>query len=340
MGWSKTACLATIALGFLPFLESASRADEIADFYRGKNVELQIGFGPGGGNDVWGRMVSRHMPRHLPGNPTFVPKNVPAAGSLVVANTLYNSSPKDGSAIGMIARGIPFEPLFGGKGTQFDALKFNYLGSPSRDSNMCAVWHTHPVKTAKDLFTVETVIGSTGSGAESHVFPILLENLLGMKIKIIKGYKGSQDIMLAIERRELDGICLGTETVRRTSQYQGGKFRIVLQMATEPDPGLGDLPLVTEFAKSPEDRAALDLIFARVDVGRPFVAPPGVPPERVAALRKAFTATMNDKDFQKDIAEVKFEINAITGEQLEGLIRKAYATPPAVVARTAGLLSQ
>jgi tripartite-type tricarboxylate transporter receptor subunit TctC len=315
-------------------------ADEVADFYRGKNVELQIGFGPGGGNDVWGRMVSRHMPRHLPGNPTFVPKNVPAAGSLVVANTLYNSSPKDGSAIGMIARGIPFEPLFGGKGTQFDALKFNYLGSPSRDSNMCAVWHTHPVKTAKDLFTVPTVIGSTGSGAESHVFPVLLENLLGMKIKIIKGYKGSQDIMLAIERRELDGICLGTETVRRTSQYQGGKFRIVLQMATEPDPVLGDLPLVTEFAKSPEDRAALDLIFARVDVGRPFVAPPGVPPERVAALRKAFTATMNDKDFQKDIAEVKFEINAITGEQLEGLIRKAYATPPAVVARTAGLLSQ
>jgi tripartite-type tricarboxylate transporter receptor subunit TctC len=339
MGWNRKACLLGFALMLIPAASSAM-ADEVADFYRGKNVELQIGFGTGGGNDTWGRMVSRHMPRHLPGNPNFIPKNVPAAGSLVVANTIYNSAPKDGTVLGMIARGIPFEPLFGGKGTQFDALKFNYLGSPSRDSNMCAVWHTHPVKTAKDLFTVPTVIGSTGSGAESHVFPILLENLLGMKIKIIKGYKGSRDIMLAIERRELDGICLGTETVRRTSQYKEGKFRIVLQMATEPDPVLGDLPLVTEFAKSPEDRAALDLIFARVDVGRPFVAPPGVPQARVEALRKAFTATMDDPEFQKDMAKVKFEIHAITGEQLEGLIRKAYATPKAVVARTAELLSQ
>lgn len=339
MGWSKRTCLIA-ALGLFSVLESEARGDEVGDFYRGKTVEMQVGFGPGGGNDVWGRMVSRHMPRHLSGNPTFVVKNVPAAGSLVVANTIYNSSPKDGTAIGMIARGIPFEPLFGGKGTQFDPLGFNYLGSPSRDSNMCAVWHTHGAKTAKDLFTVPTVIGSTGSGAESHVFPVLLENMLGMKIKIIKGYKGSQDIMLAVERRELDGICLGTDTVRRTSQYQGGKFRIILQMAVEPDPVLGDLPLVVDYAKTPEDRAALDLIFARVDVGRPFIAPPGVPADRVVALRKAFTATMNDQDFKKDIAEVKFEISAISGEQLEGLIRKAYATPKPVVERTAALLNQ
>ena len=317
-----------------------AQADEVADFYKGKNVELQIGFGPGGGNDVWGRMVSRHLPRHLPGNPTFIPKNVPAAGSLLVANYLYNAAPKDGSALGMIARGIPFEPLFGGQGTQFDALKFNYLGSPSYDSNMCAVWHEHPAKTAKDLLTVPTVIGSTGSGAESHVFPILLENMLGMKIKTIKGYKGSQDIMLAIERRELDGICLGTETVRRSAAYQEGKFRIILQMAVKPDPVLGDLPLVVDFAKTPEDRAALDLIFARVDVGRPFVAPPGVPMVRVAALRQAFMATMNDKEFAADIAQAKFEISALTGEQLETMIRKAYDTPKAVVARTSELLSQ
>lgn len=339
MGWNKR-CLALIATVLTSFGPALAVADEVEDFYKGKTVELQIGFGPGGGNDVWGRMVSRHLPRYLPGNPTFVPKNVPAAGSLLVANNLYNVAPKDGSALGMIARGIPFEPLFGGQGTQFDALKFNYLGSPSYDSNMCAVWHEHPAKTAKDLLTVPTVIGSTGSGAESHVFPILLENMLGMKIKTIKGYKGSQDIMLAIERRELDGICLGTETVRRTSAYQEGKFRIILQMAVKPDPVLGDLPLVTEFAKTPEDRAALDLIFARVDVGRPFVAPPGVPAVRVAALRKAFTATMNDKDFAADMAQAKFEISALTGEELEGLIRKAYATPKDVVARTSELLSQ
>ncbi len=319
---------------------AAISADEVADFYKGRNVDLQIGYGAGGGNDIWARIIARHMPRHLPGSPTFIPRNVPAAGSLVVANTIYNSAPKDGSVIGMIGRGLPFEPLFGGQGTQFDALRFNYIGSPSRDSNMCAVWHTHPVKTAQDLFTQPTVIGSTGSGAESHVFPLLLENLLGMKIKIIKGYKGSQDIMLAIERRELDGICLGTDTVRRTSQYKEGKFRIVLQMAAEGDPVLGDLPLVTTFAKTAEDRAALDLIFARVDVGRPFVAPPGVPAVRIKALREAFTATMNDAEFKKDVGQAKFEISAITGEQLENLIRKAYATPKEVVKRTAELLAQ
>ena len=133
--------LVIIAVALTALSPLNSQADEVADFYKGKNVELQIGFGPGGGNDVWGRMVSRHLPRHLPGNPTFIPKNVPAAGSLLVANYLYNAAPKDGSALGMIARGIPFEPLFGGQGTQFDALKFNYLGSPSYDSNMCAVWH-------------------------------------------------------------------------------------------------------------------------------------------------------------------------------------------------------
>jgi tripartite-type tricarboxylate transporter receptor subunit TctC len=329
--------LALLALAGAP---AAAAATEVADFYRGKSVELLIGFGPGGGNDVWGRVISRHIGRHIPGRPTLVPRNAPAAGSLVVANTLYNAAPKDGGTIGMIARGIPFEPLFGGQSTQFDPLRFNYIGSPSRDSNMCAVWHTHTVKTAQDLFTQPTAIGSSGSGAESHVFPLLLENLLGMKIKTIKGYKGSHDIMLAIERRELDGLCLGTDTVRRTSQYRDGKYRIVLQMATEPDPMLGAVPLVTSFAKTLEDRAALDLVFARIDVGRPLVAPPDVPPARVAALRAAFMATMDDPAFKAEIAALKFEINAINGAKLEALIRDAYATPPAVVKRTMEIIGR
>jgi hypothetical protein len=157
-------------------------------------------------------------------------------------------------------------------------------------------------------------------------------------VKIVSGYKGSQEILLAIERGELDGLCLGTETVRRTNQYAAGNFRIILQMATEPDPVLGDLPLVTKFAKTDEDRAILDLIFARVDVGRPFVAPPGVPEERVAALRKAFMATMDDPEFRKDVEKMQLDISAKTGVQLENLIRKAYETPQSIVKRTAELL--
>jgi len=329
---------ATMAL--LGLLAPGAHADDVADFYRGKNIELQIGFGPGGGNDIWGRVIGRNITRYIPGNPTVVPKNVPSAGRLVVANTIYNAAPKDGTVIGMIDRGIPFESLFHGKGVQFDSLKFNYLGSPSRDSNMCAVWSTNPVKMAKDLYERSISIGATGSGAESYVFPLILKNMLGMKVDIVKGYKGTQDILLAVERQELDGLCVGTETLHRTSQYAAGKYRIVLQMATEPDPTLTDIPLVTSFAKTEEDRAVLNLIFARVNVGRPFVAPPDMPKSRVEALSTAFGDTMKDADFRKEVEHLKLEINAITGSQLEQLVRKAYTTPEKVVERTSALLKQ
>ena len=317
---------------------ATAAAQDVEHFYRGKVIELHVGFGTGGGNDLWGRALSRHMPRYIPGNPTMIVKNVPAAGSLVVTNWIAGAAPRDGTAIGMIARGIPFEPLFDGKGVQFEPLKLNYLGSPSRDSNMCAVWKDRPFNTAQDMFEREIVLGSSGSGAESHVFPLILKNLLGAKVKIVSGYKGSQEILLAIERGELDGLCLGTETVRRTNQYQAGNFRIILQMATEPDPVLGDLPLVTKFAKTDEDKAVLDLIFARVDVGRPFVAPPGVPEDRVKALREAFMATMKDPEFKKDVEKMQLDVTPKTGTELENLIRKAFDTPKPIVKRTADLL--
>jgi tripartite-type tricarboxylate transporter receptor subunit TctC len=333
----KCAAAGVVALVCASFTTAVS-AQNVESFYRGKTIELHVGFGTGGGNDLWGRALARHMPRYIPGNPTMIVKNVPAAGSLVVANWIASAAPRDGTAIGMIARGIPFEPLFDGKGVQFDPLTLMYLGSPSRDSNMCAVWKDRPFKTAQDMFEREVVLGSTGSGAESHVFPLILKNLLGAKVKIVAGYKGSQDILLAIERGELDGLCLGTETVRRTNQYANGNFRIILQMATEPDPVLGDLPLVSQFAKTDEDRAILNLIFARVDVGRPFVIPPGVPEDRVSALRGAFDATMKDAEFKKDVEKMQLDISAKTGAELEELIRKAYGTPKAIVKRTGELL--
>lgn len=328
------------AVAAIVMFDSAARADDVADFYRGRNVDLQIGVGVGGGNDLWARAIGRHMGRHIPGAPAIVPKNMPAAGSLALANFLYNAAPQDGSVFGMILRGIPFEPLFDGKGVQFDPLKFNYIGSPSRDFSMCAVNSAHPAQTAQDMFKQETVFGSTGAGNESHIFPLILEKLIGMKAKIIKGYTGSQDMLLAVEKRELDGVCIGTESLRRSSQFKDGKFRIILQMATEEDPTLQGLPLVTSFAKTPEDRAALDLIFARVDLGRPFVAPPGLPAARVAALRAAFMATMEDAAFKDEAAKLRFDISATSGEKLEGLVRNAYKTPPAVVKRTAELLSE
>jgi tripartite-type tricarboxylate transporter receptor subunit TctC len=316
----------------------AGQADDVESFYRGKTIEMDVGFGPGGGNDLWGRAIARDMPRHIPGNPTMVVKNVPAAGSLVLANNLAMAVPHDGTVIGTIDRGIPFEPLFGDKSVQFDPLAFNYIGSPSRDSNMCAVWADRPIKTAQDMFTHQIAIGSSGTGAESYIFPLILKNLVGANVKIINGYDGSQSIILAIERGELDGLCLGTQTVLRTSQYKAGKFRIFMQIGIEPDPVLGDLPLVSDFVKKPDDRAVLDLIFARINVGRPFLAPPGVPKDRVEALRKAFAETMKDPEFHADVAKMNLDITAISGEELESVIRKAYQTPPNIVKRTAKFL--
>ena len=324
----------------LAFYKSPAFADDVASFYKGRNVDMVIGYGAGGGFDMWARAVSRHMGRKVPGAPTMVSRNMPAAGSLVAANYLYHVAAKDGSVIGLIGRGVMFEPLFDGAGAKFDPLRFTFIGNPSKDSYMCALWHTHASQTAADFYKNEMSLGSTGSGSESHVFPIVLANLLGMKAKVISGYKGSNEILLAIERRELDGLCLGTETVRRTQQYANGKYKILMQIGSKPDPILGNLPMISEFAKSADDRAVLELIFARIDVGRPFVGPPNVPKDRADALRSAFMQTMKDPEFKNDVGRMGLEIDASSGEELEALLRKAYQSDPEIVRRTAEMLKQ
>lgn len=320
--------------------QGGARADEVAAFYKGRNVEMVIGYGAGGGFDMWARAIARHIGKKIPGIPTIVPRNMPGAGSLIAANYIYHVAPQDGSVMGLIGRGVMFEPLFEGVGAKFDPLKFTLIGNPSRDSYMCALWHTHSSKSASDFYKNEMSLGSTGSGSESHVFPIVLANLLGMKAKVVSGYKGSNEILLAIERRELDGLCLGTETVRRTQQYADGKYKILLQIGSTPDPVLGELPMISEFAKSEADRAVLELIFARIDVGRPFVGPPNVPKERAKSLQTAFMQTMRDADFKTDVEKLELEIDASSGEDLEKLLQKAYRTDPEVVKRTAEMLKQ
>lgn len=329
-----TAFATALAIGGTLILAGETRAQDVENFYKGRTVQLQVGFGAGGGNDLWARALARHMSKHIPGKPVIVVSNMPAAGSLALANYNANVAPRDGSMFATVSRSIPFEKLLGGEGVQFDPLEMTFLGSPSRDGFMCAVGSGSTVKTANDLVTKSYVMGATGAGDETFVFPSILKNMMKADVKIVTGYKGSQEILLAVERGELDGLCLGTETVRRTSQYAEGKLKIVLQMATDPDPVLGNLPMVTAYAKTPEDRAMLDLVFARVDVGRPFIAPPGVPKDRLAALRAAFMATMKDPEFKEDVAKMKLDINAIDGEQLEVLVRRALNTPDNVVKRT------
>jgi tripartite-type tricarboxylate transporter receptor subunit TctC len=221
-----------------------------AEFYKGKTISLLIGFGVGGEDDLWARAISRHIGNHLPGNPIMVPQNVPGSGGLLVANRIANTVPKDGTVIGLINRGIPFEPLLGGQGAQFDVMKLNWIGSPSRDTTVCAARKDAEVKTLADLTSKELSVGGTGSGADTAIYPEFLSALLGLKFKLVKGYQGSHEIQLAMERGEVQGICLAYDSLSRGNLARTGRINVLLQAALEPDPRLHGVPSVADLARS------------------------------------------------------------------------------------------
>jgi tripartite-type tricarboxylate transporter receptor subunit TctC len=320
-------------LAFLAFA-SAAQAQSPAEFYKGKTIQLLVGFGPGGEDDVWARTIAKHIGNHIPGNPAMVPVHAPGSGGLLVVNRLYNAAPKDGSVFGMINRGIPFEPLLGGQGTQFDAQKLNYLGSPGRDTTVCAARKDATVQSAQDLYTHELTVGGTGSGADTAIYPQFLSALLGMKFKLVQGYKGSGEIQIAMERKEVEGICLAYDSLMRGNLARQGQINILLQAAIEPDARIKDVPMGLEQAHSPEERAALSLFFARASMGRPFVAPPEVPADRLAALRAGFQAMLRDPAFLEDGKRQNLNVVPITAEQQRLIVASAYRTPTAIVQRT------
>jgi len=327
---ARTLSVTALLLAFA----SSAFAQSSADFYRGKTIALLVGFGPGGEDDLWARLVSRHLTAHTPGNPNVVPVHMPGSGGLLVANRLYNTAAKDGTVIGMINRGIPFEPLLGGQGTQFDALKLNYLGSPGRDTTVCAARKDAAVQSLADLATKELAVGGTGSGADTAIYPEFLRALLGLKFKLTKGYQGSNEIQLAMERGEVHGICLAYDSLMRGTLARAGQINVLLQAALAPDPRLKDVPMVIDAARSAEDRQALELFFARAAIGRPFVTPPQVPPDRLAALRKAFEAMLADQAFLEDAKKQTLNVVPVSAREMTEIVAKAYRTPPEVVRRT------
>jgi tripartite-type tricarboxylate transporter receptor subunit TctC len=323
----------SVAMGMLAATE-VSLAQTPAEFYKGKNVSLLVGFGPGGEDDLWARTVSRHLTNHIPGNPNVVPVHTPGSGGLLVVNRLYNTAAKDGTVIGMINRGIPFEPLLGGQGTQFDALKINYIGSPGRDTTVCAARKDAPVQSMQELYSKELTVGGTGSGADTAIYPDFLSALLGMKFKLVKGYQGSHEIQLAMERGEVQGICLAYDSLSRGTLARNNQINVLLQAALTPDPRITGAPSVLESAHTADERKALELFFARAAVGRPFVAPPEVPADRIAALRQAFAATLRDPGFLEDAKKQNLNVVPVTGQEMTDIVVNAYKTPPEIVKRT------
>ncbi len=324
---------AAAAIGLLS-TGAGAQGQSPEDFYKSKTVQVQIGYGVGGTDDLWARLMVKFMPEHMPGRPTFVASNVPGAGSLLLTNQIYNTQPKDGTVIGLINRGVPFEPLLGGVGVRFDPAKFNYIGSPDRDTVVCAVRADSPVQTLEDLKTKQLIVGSTGSGADSQTYPEVMANLLGVKIKIVQGYPGSRDILLAMERNEVQGGCVSFDTVARDQNYRSGKLRIALQAGLKSDDRLPGVPLITTIARSDEERLALNLFFQRTLVGRPFVAPPGVPQARVDALRAAFAAALNSPALQAEAKLAGLNVHYVSPDELNKVIGDAYASPANIVALT------
>jgi tripartite-type tricarboxylate transporter receptor subunit TctC len=312
--------------------DRANAAENVAQFYKGKTVTAMVGFSPGGTDDMWTRLIALHIGSHIPGNPTVVPQNVPGAGSLLLANQIYNTQPEDGTVFGLINRGLPFEKLLKGPGVLFDPQKISYVGSPDIDTGICAARTDGPVKTVEDLRTKSLVVGSTGSGADSAIYPQVLSSLLGLKFKIVNGYPGSSDISLAVERNEVQGECVSYITVARSAPYRDGKVKFLFQLAAEPDPHIPDVPLVSTLAQTDAQKASLNLFIMRVAVGRPFVAGPKVPADRLAALRQAFADTVKDPAFVADAKKAGLTPHYVSPEKISSIVAQAYAAPPDAVA--------
>lgn len=308
--------------------------------FAGKQVSLIIGFGPGGGYDLWGRTVARHIGKHLPGKPAVVPQNMPGAGSYVAASHIYNAAPKDGSVFGIIARDAALGPLSGAPGARFDATRMSWIGSPTKEHNVCIAYHTAKVKRIEQLRETELILGDTGPGTGTRSYPKVLSDLLGFKFKLVSGFRATPDVFLAMERGEVEGICESLDSVnnRKPDWIPNKTVNVLLQAGDKPDPRLPDVPFVFDLARSDEQRQVLEFLYAGQSIGRPFVAPPDLPADRLATLRAAFGATMKDEEFVADARRSKLDLEPEDGEHLAALIRKIYATPKPIIERVSRLI--
>jgi tripartite-type tricarboxylate transporter receptor subunit TctC len=302
-----------------------------ADFYAGKNVQVVVGFSSGGGYDIYARTLARHMGRYIPGNPRLVPQTMPGAGSLRAANYLYNVAPKDGTVIGIFAPGVAVEPLLGRtEGAQFDASRFTWLGSISQEVSVCAFIKSAGIKTWRDMQTKKYVIGASGAGAESDVFPNVLRKLFNLPLRIVSGYPGGSEIILAMERREVDGRCGWSWTSlmsRSKALLDRNQIDVTLQIGLHKDKALLDVPLVMDLTEDAQKKAALKLIVSRQIIARPFAAPPGVPADAARILRSAFDATTKDAEFLAEAKNLNLHVDPVGAAEIEALLKEIYASP-------------
>jgi len=314
---------------------SSATAQSVAEFYSGRQISLTVGSTPGGGYDTQARLVARHLGKHIPGNPTIVVQNMPAAGSLAATNHMYNIAAKDGSAIALVQRGMLLVKNWNPSAVRFDLGKFNWIGSINSEVALAASWHTAPHRTAQDLFEKELVVGAT-NGIDPETTPRLLNALIGTKFKVVTGYPGVTEVILAMERGEVQGIgdwSVSSIKTARPDWIPQKKINVLMQIALQKDPEFARVPFALDFVKNEADRKVMELYLTQKTVARPVLAPPGVPADRVAALREGFAALAQDKDFLADSAKAKLDVAPVVGAEVDRVIALITSASPETAER-------
>lgn len=314
----------------LPALPVHAQAD-----FKGKTITVITSTGAGGTYDVAARAVARYMPQHLPGNPTMVVQNMPGGGNVLATNFLYNVAPKDGTTFASLHNAIPLHQVLGGKGVRYDARKFNWLGSLGPENSVIAVWHTAGVKTFKDLQTKEVILGGTGAGSGIVIFPTIMNNIMGTKFKIVMGYKSSDEVNIAIERGEVQSRSSGLASIfsQNTHWVTEKKMAFPAQIGFKRDKRIPDVPLLQELATTEEQRQILRLMASPTALGKPFVAPPDLPADRIAVLRKGFATMLADKVFLDEMKQRKIEVDPMSADEVTQIVLETINTPPDAIAK-------
>jgi tripartite-type tricarboxylate transporter receptor subunit TctC len=320
------------------FAASLASAQEPPPFYRGKQITIVVGTSAGGGYDTYARLIARHMSKHIPGNPGVIVSNLPGAGSNVAANHIYHAAPKDGTTIGALQGNAVVEPLFGSTPIKHDPSKFEYLGSANNDVYICAVRSDAGVRSFADLLTKEVIAGASGQSSTAD-FSTLLDNVIGAKLKIVVGYAGSREISLAMEKGEVQAVCgvaWPSYKVTNPGWFENGIVKVIVQLNAKgyPELNTAGIPLAVDFARTPEERAIMELYFGQTTFGRPYVVAPDVPKNRVAILRAAFTATLRDPDLTGEARRLALDVDQVSGDELQALVAKMYLAPPELIAKT------
>jgi tripartite-type tricarboxylate transporter receptor subunit TctC len=328
------------AVGFALAVQPAA-AQSVEAFYKSHPITMLVGSGAGGGYDVYARTFARFWSNHIPGRPDIIAKDMPAAGGLAAASSLYNSAERDGSVIGAFTNGAAMDPLFGNPGAHYDALQFNWLGSVGKLENVCATWHTSAVKTIADARARQVIVAAAGATSNTAIVPKMLNALIGTKFKTIAGYDPGSGLTMAVESGEAEGICGLSWSTMKASRPRWVKdhlLNVIVQLGLTKLRDLPDVPSGLDLVSDPQNRRVMELILMRQEAGRPFAAPPGTPVDRVAALRQSFAATLADPAFIAEAQKEQLEIDPMSGQEIEAMLTKAYAAPRPIVQRAAALV--